>query len=147
MRPLLGSGNTNLPSLLQSLLGMQHCPGVSTLYLGTLNLSQNELSNSSMYFIEVTLAETSENSLTTQETRVGLSRQPLPTEEWEHGNRGEQEHPQGGSSGCSGFGTTHQPFPNASHQKHSQSYLIPFSGFCLVLKFKTHRNPFAKFPP
>lgn len=83
MRPLLGSGNTNLPSLLQSLLGMQHRPGVSTLYLGTLNLSQNELSNSSLYFIEVTLAETSENSLTTLETRVGLSRQPLPTEEWE----------------------------------------------------------------
>lgn len=105
MRPLLGSGNTNLHSLLQSLLGMQHRPGVSTLYLGTLNLSQNELSNSSLYFIEVTLAETSENSLTTLETRVGLSRQPLPTEEWERGNHSEEEHPQGGSSGCSGFGT------------------------------------------
>lgn len=125
MRPRLGSGNNNLPTLLQSLLGMQHHAGVSMLYLGPLNLSQNELSNSSLYFIKVTLAETAKNSLTTLETRVGLSRQPLPTEEWKHGNLGEQEHPQSSSSGSSGFGTTHQPFPNAFHQKHSLNYLIP----------------------
>lgn len=97
--PRLGSGNTNLPPLLQSLLGIQHRPGVSMLYLGPLNLSQNELSNSSLYFIKVTLAETAKNSLTTLETRVGLSRQPLPTEEWKRGNLGDKNIPKAAAQG------------------------------------------------
>lgn len=54
--PYLGQ-ETLIHPLLQSLLGMQHLPGISVLCLGPLYLSLNELSNSLPYFIKVTLEE------------------------------------------------------------------------------------------
>lgn len=75
--PCLGQ-ETLVHPLLQSLLGMQCLPGIAILCLGPLHSSQNELSNSPLYFIKVSLEETTGNTLTMLDTKNGALRTPPP---------------------------------------------------------------------